>query len=358
MAPLRCVPALALLIVGFARPLEEEWCAWKAKHSTTYTSQLEADTKRAIFFSNLRLFEERSRYDTATYGPDEYADLTPDEFDALRGRCFSDLWFSNVPVADVALAQDDRAAQAVDWRDPAKNPAKLSAVTRVKNQGPYGNCWAFGASGTLEGMNALQQRNPLEELSEQELIDCCSPGLQGADSCWGRGPNMAWNFLINNTHGTDSTEASYPYQANARPGGNNMTCAIKSGITVNGSKIVASKAKIGSYVMAETDKDTLNQDRILAALLKYGPGNIGVDANCLFGYKAGIISNCTGKGVNHATLVVGAGEENGMPYWVVKNSWGPQWGERGFYRVERNTGQIRFSAAAFAIAAPTPVVYV
>jgi hypothetical protein len=358
MAFLPCVNLLALVIVGSATPQEEEWSTWMSKQSKTYTSRLEADTKRSIFFSNLRLFEERSRYDTATYGPDEYADLTPDEFNALRGRCFSGDSFSKLPVMDVELVEGEVAVQDVDWRDPAKNPANLSAVTRVKNQGPYGYCWAFGASGTLEGMNAIQQRNPLEELSEQEFIDCCSPELEGADSCWGRGPNMAWNFLINNTHGIDSTEASYPYQAHARPGENNMTCAIKSGVTVNGSKIVASKARVGSYVTAETDESTLNQDKILVALLKYGPGNIGVDANCLFGYKAGIISNCTGKGVDHATLVVGAGEENGMPYWIVKNSWGPHWGEQGFYRVERNKGQIQFSAAAFAIAAPTSNIYV
>ena len=65
------------------------------------------------------------------------------------------------------------------------------------------------------------------------------------------------------------------------------------------------------------------------------------DATCLFGYKKGVISNCTGKSVDHATLLVGAGSQPptptataapvvkgaNMPYWIVKNSWGPGFGE-------------------------------
>ena len=154
----------------------------------------------------------------------------------------------------------------------------------------------------------------------------------------------------------------------------------------------------------------------IARLRRYGPGNIGVDATCLFGYKGGVISNCTGKSVDHATLVVGAGYDSSlaanppnpagpMPYWIVvsphaapwtlqalccqvpraaalpsiclpvclsvcpcaylpllsvkrsvsrypqKNSWGPKYGEGGFYRMERNRRQVDFKGAAFPIAA-------
>jgi cathepsin L len=82
----------------------------------------------------------------------------------------------------------------------------------------------------------------------------------------------------------------------------------------------------------------------------------------LFGYKGGVITNCTGKSVDHATLLVGAGTtkpnatdtahgKEGIPYWIVKNSWGPSYGEEGYYRMERNTGQCDFHGAAFPIAA-------
>ena len=161
----------------------------------------------------------------------------------------------------------------------------------------------------------------------------------------------------------NSTEASYPYNLHSRKGNNNETCALASGTTVNGTTLVTGKAKIGSFVSAAADKATNNTDAVVAALIKYGPGNIGVDATCLFGYKGGVINNCTGKGVDHATLVVGAGVDptvpgkppndpgSGAPYFIVKNSWGPGFGEGGFYRFERNRRQVDFTSAAFPVAA-------
>ena len=184
--------------------------------------------------ANLLHFAERNRDDSATYGPDQFSDLTLDEFKAQQASCFSDKGFDTIPAAPASLtmllvADAEGQMPSVDWRDPAANPARVNAVTPPKNQGAYGYCWAFGATGALEGMNAIQQKNALVALSEQELIDCCSPANQGALQCWGHGPNMAWNFLINNTGGQDATEASYPYNLHSRKGNNNQTCAIKSG---------------------------------------------------------------------------------------------------------------------------------
>lgn len=301
----------------------ELWEQWKAEHGKAYSSQDVEASRRGVFLQNLEHFAERSRFDTAAYGPDMWSDLTLAEFKAQQAGCFTEEGMEAIPTAALPLLPLDADGKppSVDWRDPTKNSEKVNAVTPPKNQGAYGYCWAFGAAGSLEGMNVVQQKNPLQSLSEQELVDCCH-------ACWGHGPNMAWNFFINSTHGYDSTEASYPYNLHSRHGDNNETCAISSGKTVNGTTLVKGTAHIGSYVSASADKTTNNTDNILAALVKYGPGNIGVDATCLFGYKGGVISNCTGKSVDHATLVVGAGYDaslaanppnpaGAMPYWIV-----------------------------------------
>ena len=159
------------------------------------------ETRAGVFAANLRRFEERSRWDAADYGPDEWSDLTLQEFVAQQGSCFSEDGIEAIPAAELRLPLD-AASSEVDWRDATKNPAKANAVTPPKNQGAYGYCWAFGATGALEGMGVIQQKLPLVSLSEQELVDCCH-------ACWGHGPNMAWDFFINSTDGADSTEASY-----------------------------------------------------------------------------------------------------------------------------------------------------
>ena len=90
-----------------------------------------------------------------------------------------------------------------------------------------------------------------------------------------------------------------------------------------------------------------NQDRIVAALSHFGPAAIGVNATCLETYSGGIISDCSSMGgVDHAVLLVGAGETAaGQKYWIVKNSWGLGFGEAGYFRMERNTGQLAFTQA-------------
>lgn len=121
------------------------------------------------------------------------------------------------------------------------------------------------------------------------------------------------------------TEASYPYKG---PSG-----SCKTG--------EATKATSSKRICVPNDPD-----KVLANLKTLGPAVWMIGCGCLQGYKGGIISaaRCAGStggwphysGIDHATTLVGAGEENGMKYWKVKNSWAASFGENGYYRVKRD----------------------
>ena len=63
-----------------------------------------------------------------------------------------------------------------------------------------------------------------------------------------------------------------------------------------------------------------------------------------------MITNCTDHRVDHAVLPVGAGvdEDSGVPYFRIKNSWGPKWGEDGYFRIAQKGGQMGFTNVVFA----------
>ena len=179
------------------------------RHARAYSSAAEEAVASTAYAINLVHYMERNANEpSATFGPDLFSDVSMAEFLAARAGYTEHRTEQHSEHRFPVAARGGAAGRSVpakdisvDWRDPAKNPMKVVAVTAVKNQGAFGTCWSFGASGCLEGMMVIQQGEPLVSLSEQEFIDCCVP-------CQGSGPQTTWDYLINNTKGTDSTEAS------------------------------------------------------------------------------------------------------------------------------------------------------
>lgn len=115
------------------------------------------------------------------------------------------------------------------------------------------------------------------------------------------------------------TESDYPYVAYRK------SCAYKS------SKGVA-------YVRAWYNVARNDPVAHMKAVAKQ-PITVAVAASSsiyMF-YRGGIISSSAcGTGLNHAVTLIGYGRENGVDYWLVKNSWGTNWGENGYFRVKRD----------------------
>ena len=71
-----------------------------------------------------------------------------------------------------------------------------------------------------------------------------------------------------------------------------------------------------------------------------GPVSVAVNAGNLqwMLYMGGIIKKGCGTSLDHGVVIVGSGEENGISYWLVRNSWGPGWGEHGYLRIAKEEG--------------------
>ena len=196
---------------------------------------------------------------------------------------------------------------SIDWR-------KKDVVSAVKNQGHCGSCWSFSATGAIESIHAISTGNLLN-ISEQQLVDCS--GTYGNQGCNGGSMDNAFKYAIDNGL---CSEKEYPYTAEQ---GQCEECDI----VVN----------ISDY------KDVVpNNEEILRRVVHQQPVSVAIQANqpSFQAYSSGVYSdpNC-GTQLDHGVLIVGYGYDmfHDLEYWIVKNSWGPRWGENGYIRIQRNS---------------------
>ena len=152
-------------------------------------------------------------------------------------------------------------------------------------------------------------------------MDCSYKyGNRGCD-----GGNMESAFQYIKENDGDDTEESYPYKAE------NETCRF------NPKNVGATDT--GYVKLPQGDEPAL-----MDAVYNIGPISIGMDAamqDFQF-YHKGVYSNygCSAVALDHGVLAIGYGKLNGVPYWLVKNSWGDKWGIKGFFMIARFVGNM------------------
>ena len=80
--------------------------------------------------------------------------------------------------------------------------------------------------------------------------------------------------------------------------------------------------------------------------------SIAADSPFSYGYRSGVYRGGNSSAIDHNVEVVGWGEEDGVPFWHVRNSWGTFWGEMGFFRIERGTNLLRYASRVVCVCVP------
>jgi hypothetical protein len=204
------------------------------------------------------------------------------------------------------------------------NAVSKGLVTPVKSQGTCGSCVAFASAALFETsmIKAGAKKSGLD-LSEQYLIDCAY-GKNGARGCNGANP-FSYPKWLAAKGGHLPHENSYKYIGKSRK---NCKSAPK--------KLWNSGAKV-----SKTAVDWKCNETKLKSLI-YAKGGVSITVyaaeKSFTNYKSGVYNKCKSvKEGNHQVLAVGWGTLNGKKYWLVKNSWGTNWGEKGYFKIERGS---------------------
>jgi len=304
---------------------------FKAEYGRKYSDSVEELKGLQNFVHNVEMAAaQNAEGSTATFSHlSPLADMDFQDFDKRNSLEVTPAYLAAHELNAESVHVPSDAPTSFDWTGKG-------AVNPVKNQGQCGSCWAFGTVANIEGANFLKT-GQLVSLSEQELVDCSSSDY----GCNGGLPSLAYSDMIRNHMGLEG-ESDYAYTAK------DGTCSLD-------------KSKERVFV-SDWKQISTNEDEIAAALVKYGPLAIGVNATPFQMYKNGILDPwwCPSTGINHAVTLVGYGEENGKKFWKIKNSWGTGWGEAGFIRVARGNwfptcGLNKMVTTAFIADAPSSI---
>ncbi|QCD76845.1 cathepsin L [Vigna unguiculata] len=280
---------------------------WKSQHGRQYVDDAEKGKRFKIFAENLEYIEKFNNGGKKSYklGLNPFSDLTEEEFIASHTGLKLNSSLPRSSSATHLSVDDDNIPPSMDWRE-------RGAVTDVKDQGQCGSCWAFSTVAAVEGIVQIKTKK-LIPLSEQQLVDCDNDNK----GCDGGFMDNAFNYIKENEG--ISSESDYPYQGFAG------TCqSAQPAVQISGYKDVPENS----------------EEQLLLAVAQQ-PVSVVVAINQNFqSYESDVFEGPCGTELNHAVTIIGYDTtDDGKKYWLIKNSWGESWGENGYMKLLRESGE-------------------
>jgi len=288
--------------------INEQFARYIAQYGKRYANQEEYQIRLRNFEASLeRSAALNAKSKKATFGITKFSDMSTQEFkDKILMKNPITERKSDVPTLNTKVKAP--LPTSFDWRDKR-------VVTEVKDQAQCGSCWAFSATENIESMWILAGKSTNSiRLAPQQIVDCDMWDL----GCGGGEPYRAYEYVIG-AGGLD-TEKSYPYKA--------VDGSCNFSVSSVGAKISTWK-----YATSYYDEGILQNN-----LVGYGPLSVCVDAENWQDYSSGVMTweECAWINLlDHCVQLVGyqTNTTNGN-YWIVRNSWGKDWGISGYIYLE------------------------
>jgi len=305
---------------------QAQWKMFKNDHTKNYDSS-EDHRRFRTFLQNsnsIAIHNERFERGLETYelGPNQYMDMTHDEFlISMTGTS------SESPSQDQDVHVTESSFEGLHETILPESVNWTHQLPPVKNQLRCGSCYAFAAVGSLEGALARKSSDgKVYDLSEQEVVDCSYKSRYGNGGCHGGAIIMSYRYMYLQGGLMEATE--YPYKA------------VRENCTADLSKHHGPMKSVGRVGMNET--------AVTKALATIGPLAVTLDSNpvTFMLYKRGLYNDprCGNGSSNHAGVLVGYGSEDGFDYYIYRNSWGASWGEAGYMRLGRDRCSVTANA--------------
>ncbi|XP_053672040.1 cathepsin O-like [Anopheles nili] len=294
--------------------------------------------------AKIRQLNERSRdaNDTAIYGITQYADLSDREFIArqLADLLPDELSASGPRSPHQKFVIDSRSAEMKndiifsrarrDLRLPADLPLSVDwreqgIILPVKNQGSCGACWAISVVDTISALAALKRSDrKLTDLCHERVVRCAANGNNGCD---GGDTCRLLEWLAEENYRIGTAE-SCPERNMVESDGNCTIAGRVDGLRQDLNNTVVKRFSCDGFANEE--------HLMLRHLATRGPIVAAVNAISWKYYLGGVIRyHCESEYelLNHAVAIVGYELNATVPYYIVKNSWGPRFGDHGYVKI-------------------------
>lgn len=241
------------------------------------------------------------------------------------------------------------------------HPECHTIIGNIQDQSSCGSCWANAASQVMSDRTCIHSNASVKVLlATNDLLACCDLCGNGCDGGFSLQAFRYWGYKGLVTGGNYQDEKScmpYPFEpcAHHTESTKYKPCGqmpdFQTPICYSKCQDLYSKEYSKDKYFGTAYKLPRDEAQIRAEIFKNGPVSAGYEVYDDFeNYKSGVYIKTEGAAHlgGHAVRIIGWGTENGIPYWLVANSWNETWGLNGYFKIRRGTNECDFESEIYA----------